>query len=127
MGRSTPSRNSEEQGLSSTSTLISTISLGEKNMSVEGDEHHNHLVLFSPTLFLLTFLVVLITAGLGVTMICWFVIHTRQGGFMDIWTEGAFLLDEGTQLEGNLEAARLAGLTIASAAVSSLLALLIWR
>ena len=127
MGRSTPSRNSEEQGLSSTSTLISTISLGEKDMSVESDERHNHLVLFSPTLFLLTFLVVLITAGLGVTMIYWFVAHTHQGGLMDIWTEGAFLLDEGTQLEGDLEAARLAGLTIASAAVSSLLALLIWR
>ena len=125
MGRSTPSRNSEEQGLSSTSTLISTISLGEKDMSVESDERHNHLVLFSPTLFLLTFLVVLITAGLGVTMIYWFVAHTRQGGFMEIWKEGTFLLDEGTQLEGNLEAARLAGLTIASTAVSSLMALLI--
>ena len=125
MVRSTSSQSPEGQDSSPTSTLLPAISLGENDTPVESDGRHSHLLLFSPTLFLLTFLVVLVTAGLGVTMICWFVIHTRQGGFMDIWTEGAFLLDEGTQLEGNFEAARLAGLTIASAAVSSLLALLI--
>ena len=38
---------------------------------------------------------------------------------MEIWKEGTFLLDEGTQLEGDLDAARLTGLTIASAAVSA--------
>ena len=122
MVRSTSSQSLEGHDSSPTSTLLPAISL---DTLVDSDERHSNLLLFSPTLFLLTFLVVLVTAGPGVTMICWFVIHTRQGGFMDIWTEGAFLLDEGTQLEGNFEAARLAGLTIASAAVSSLLALLI--
>ena len=123
MVRSTPSQSLEGHDSSHTSTLLPAISLDENGTLVESDERHNHLLLFSPTLFLLTFLAVLVTAGLGVTMICWFVIHTLQGGLMDIWREGAFLLDEGTQPEGDLEAARLAGLTIASAAVSSLLAL----
>ena len=123
MVRSTSSQSLEGQDSSPTSTLLPEIGLGDNGKLIESDERHNHLVLFSPTLFLLTFSVVLITAGLGVTMICWFVTHTLQGRLMDIWREGTFLLDEGTQPEGNLEAARLAGLTIASAAVSSLLAL----
>ena len=123
MVRSTSSQSLEGQDSSPTSTLLPAISVGENDTPVESDERHRHLLLFSPTLFLLTFLAVLVMAGLGVTMICWFVTHTLQGGLMDIWREGAFLLDEGTQPEGDLEAARLAGLTIASAAVSSLLAL----
>ena len=124
MVRSTSSQSLEGQDAAPTSTLLPATSLGGNDTLVESDECHSRLLLFSPTLFLLSFFVVLITAGLGVTMIYWFVIHALQGGFMDIWKEGAFLLDEGTQLKGDLEAARLSGLTIASAAVSSLLTLL---
>ena len=121
MVRSTSSQSLEGQDSTPTSTLLPAISLGDNDTLVESDERRSHLLLFSPTLFLLTFLVVLVSAGLGVTMICWFVVHTLQGEFMDIWREGAFLLDEGTQSEGDFEAARLAGLTISSAAVSSAL------
>ena len=125
MVRSTSSQSLEEQDSSPTSTLLPETSLGENYTPVESDDRHSHLLLFSPTLFLLTFFVVLVTTGLGAAMIYWFVIHTHQGGLMEVWREGAFLLDEGTRLEGDLEAARLTGLTIASAAVSSLLTLLI--
>ena len=129
MVRSTSSQTPEGQDSSPTSTLLPEMSWSENDTLVESDAHQSHLLLFSPTLFLLTFFVVLVTTGLGAAMIYWFVIHTHQGGLMEVWREGAFLLDEGTRLEGDLEAARLTGLTIASAAVSSVLALLIqlWR
>ena len=56
-------------------------------------------------------------AGLSVVLLFWFAKHTIQSDHADVWREGAFLLDEGTRLEGGLEAAKLSGLTIASAVV----------
>ena len=88
MVRSTSSQSLEGQDSSPTSTLLPEISLGENDTLVESDERHNHLLLFSPTLFLLTFLVVLITAGLGVTMIYWFVAHTPTHAREDSWKSG---------------------------------------
>ena len=73
---------------------------------------------FNTSLFLSTFLVVLVTSGLAALMVFWFARHATQGGLSAAWKRGAFLLDEGTRLEGGLEAARLTGLTIASATVS---------
>ena len=119
MARPTSSQNLEEQGSSSISPLLSTANLGEKDTLDEGNEHHISLLRFSPTLLILTFLVVLVTSGLGVTMVFWFFTHTHQGGLIEIWKEGVFLLDEGIQLEGESKAARLTGLTIASATVST--------
>ena len=119
MARPTSSQNLEEQGSSSISPLLSTVSLAEKDTLDESNEHHISLLRFSPTLLILTFLVVLVTAGLGVTMVFWFFTHTHQGGLIEIWKEGVFLLDEGIQLEGESKAARLTGLTIASATVST--------
>ena len=117
MIRSTPSLLQSLEGQNSTLAARS----GEKDAVAENNVQHKFLPQFSPILLLLTFLVVLVTTGIGATMIFWFVTHTRQGGLLEIWREGAFLLDEGTQSEGDFEAARLAGLTIASAAVSSVL------
>ena len=74
------------------------------------------------SLFLYTFFVVFATAGLGALMIFWFVRHSTQDSLAAAWKEGAFLLDEGTRLEGGSEAARLTGLTIASAIVSDIVA-----
>ena len=119
MVKSTPSENLEEQGLSPTSTLLSATSSGKNDTLDESDEHQNHLLQFSPTLLLLTLLAVMITTGLGATMTFWFLAHTHQRGLIEVWKEGAFLLDEGIQLEGKSEAARLTGLTIASASVSA--------
>ena len=123
MVRSTSSQNLEEQGSSSISPLLSTASLSEKDTLDEGNEHHVSLLRFSPTLLILTFLVVLVTSGLGVTMIFWFFTHTHQGGLIEIWKEGVFLLDEGIEnggVPGVSKAGRLSGLTMATVAVSSI-------
>lgn len=71
-------------------------------------------------LLLPTFIVCLTTAGLGITLIVWLLTHKTQSSLSEVWKDGAFLLDEGTKIEGDLEASRLIGLTIASAAVCSL-------
>ena len=115
MTRPTSLQNLYEQGFSPTSTFLSETSSCEKDTLVE--KNGQHTFLFSPTLLLLTFLVVITPTGLGVTMIFWFFTHTHQG-FMGLWREGAFLLDEGIEFEGDFKAARLSGLTITTAAVS---------
>lgn len=66
-----------------------------------------------PTLF-----VVLGSAGIASVLLAWLLLHKLQGSLGDVWRQGAFLLDEGTKLEGGLQSARLTGLIITSAAVS---------
>ena len=87
----------------------------EKFVDTHSREFH-----INTSLFLYTFFVVFATAGLGALMIFWFVRHSTQDSLAAAWKEGAFLLDEGTRLEGGSEAARLTGLTIASAIVSDI-------
>ena len=120
------SRSSGEQGFSgsSTATLLSQTGSIELDTFVEKDEQRSPCLQFSPLLLLLTFLVVLVTAGLDVIVIIWFAKHSHRGGLIALWEEGAFLLDEGAFLldegahfEGNSVAARLTGLTIALSAV----------
>ena len=101
----------------SSSTLIfpaepDTTENSSKSIGGRGRRLH-----FNTSLFLSTFLVVLVTSGLAALMVFWFARHATQGGLSAAWKRGAFLLDEGTRLEGGLEAARLTGLTIASATV----------
>ena len=55
------------------------------------------------------------SAGMATLLLVWLLVHDTAKG--SIWKEKAFFLDEGTQLEGDQEAARLYGLTITSAAV----------
>lgn len=71
----------------------------------------------SPRLLLPTVAVVLGTAGLAITLIVWILTHKTQGSFAEAYRKGAFLLDEGYDVEAGLEAGRLIGLTISSAAV----------
>ena len=118
MYRSTSSQNLEEQALSPSTKLLSSTSPDKKDTVVESGGRHGHLLRFSPTLFLLTFLVVMTTAGLGTTILFWFFAHAYHRGFTEIWREGAFLLDEGLQQNnGESGIARLTGLALASAAV----------
>ena len=63
-----------------------------------------------------TFIVVIGAAGMATFFFLWLHLHKIQD-YSAIWREGAFELDEGTRHEGEREAARLVGLTIASAAV----------
>lgn len=72
----------------------------------------------NPVLVLSTLWVVTASAGLAVTFLIWIVHCITQPRLSEIWKEGAFLLDEGTYMEGGFEASRLMGLTIASASVS---------
>lgn len=62
------------------------------------------------------------TAGMATFFLAWLCSHNTQN-IHEIWRDRAFLLNEGTKLEGEAEAARLFGLTISTAAVrnSSLL------
>lgn len=72
-----------------------------------------------PRLLLPTVAVVLGTAGLGIALIAWIVTHKTTSSLAKAYSDGAFLLDEGTVTESGLEAGRLIGLTISSAAVWS--------
>ncbi|KAI0083784.1 hypothetical protein BDY19DRAFT_975585 [Irpex rosettiformis] len=70
----------------------------------------------SLALVLPTLIVVLITAGTATALLVWLLAHKRQQTLHDVWTMGAFVLDEGTKLERGNQAARLTGLTISSIA-----------
>ncbi|KAI0273801.1 hypothetical protein BC834DRAFT_1038352 [Gloeopeniophorella convolvens] len=61
-------------------------------------------------------LVVVITAGIASALLAWLIIHSTQPSLKRVWQDKAFLLDEGTKIEGGQKAARLMGLTISSAA-----------
>lgn len=58
------------------------------------------------------------TAGMATFFLAWLYSHKTQTNH-EIWRDRAFLLNEGTKLEGEHEAARLFGLTISTAAVGS--------
>ena len=70
------------------------------------------LRLLLPTIFLF-----IGSAGLGFLLLYWLIVHRTQT-VQAIWHDRAFILDEGVKIEGGLQAARLTGLTISSAAVS---------
>lgn len=59
---------------------------------------------------------VIFSAGMATFFILWLVFHKIQSS-EDVWRERAFIVNEGTRLEGEHEAARFVALTIASAAV----------
>ena len=61
--------------------------------------------------------VILVTAGTATTLLVWLLTHKTQRTLHDVWTDGAFVLDEGTKFERGNQAAKLTGLTISSAAV----------
>ena len=100
--------------LLSSQSLKSKEALGENNNDRRPRIHIDNI-----SLFLSTFLIVLVTSGLGALIVFWFVRHKTQHSLAAAWKDGAFLLDEVTRLEGGLQAARLTGLTLASATVST--------
>lgn len=79
---------------------------------------HRNRQCFSPVLFLSTLWVVTAASGLATALLVWIYLHGTQRSIDEIWREGAFLLDEGTHLDGGFPASRLMGLTISSASVS---------
>lgn len=68
-------------------------------------------------LLLPTLAVVLGTAGFAILLIIWLLTHKTQASLSEVYKQRAFLLNEGTKVEGDIEAGRLIGLTITSAAV----------
>ncbi|CAL1714890.1 unnamed protein product [Somion occarium] len=68
----------------------------------------------SLTLIFPTILVVIGTAGVATLFLLCLLLHKTQAN--DVWRDRAFIVDEGTKLEGGRAAARLLGLTISSAA-----------
>lgn len=79
---------------------------------VEGKQRRLSWSLIMPTA-----IVVLVTAGAATTLLLWMLVHMEQSSLGDVWSDRAFILNEGTKTEGELEAAKLLGLTISSAAV----------
>lgn len=69
------------------------------------------------SLVLPTLLVVAGSAGFASLFFGWMLSHKTQASLSAVWDDGAFVLDEGSKLEGGHDAARLLALTIASAAV----------
>ncbi|KAI0273802.1 hypothetical protein BC834DRAFT_966272 [Gloeopeniophorella convolvens] len=62
-------------------------------------------------------LVAVITAGIASALLAWLIVHSSQSSLTEVWQDKAFLLDEGTKVEGDSgRTARLMGLTISSAA-----------
>lgn len=57
------------------------------------------------------------SAGLAFVLLGWLLTHKTQASIGEVWRDRAFILDEGVKSKGGLEAARLMGLTISSAAV----------
>lgn len=64
--------------------------------------------------FFLAILVVS-TAGLATLLLAWLLLHEIKGH--NVWRDRAFLVNEGTKLDGGREASRLVGLTISSTSV----------
>ena len=111
---STQNTSSSSMILSETDSKLSEYSSDPSDNNVQ---RRSRLVRINLPLLLSTSSIVLVMAGLGVVLLFWFAKHTIQPDLADVWREGAFLLDEGTRLEGGFETARLSGLTIASAVV----------
>lgn len=70
--------------------------------------------------------VFLVTAGAATTMLAWMHLHKEQSSLREVWEQKAFVLSEGVKEKDGFKVAKLLGLTISSAAVSSMFSLWLW-